>query len=515
MSSKTRFPPKPKKSKAGSKKTLESADDFQQAADAEEETGGKWRAGDKAKSCRAFVRAIELYDQGLSRHPRNFDLAYNKARLQFEVSEQPGLVACLSISLNEFLQQALQSHRYALRLNEENTDVLFNTSQLLVSLAENIVEDADPWELDQSVPAGLLHEALELLDACFTRQNMQFEEQQQAWNQETDEASGGVSLSNSAPSSPRSVTEQSATVESSVVPEDLLDTLRASITALTQLVTLDTSSAILTLSAMAESLLTTKFPYCTSLLPPNSQPSAQQETLLQRTSFTAALSSAEFDATLITPQTYLARLSFPTLDLATNSEAICTAADAISEAVSAVVVRLRRTPNSSITASDLVSILGQAQSLYSVALGLLSTSAPAKKGLQLSLVPRVDPETSLRLAAAHEAVADAALLELVLARMTGGNERGQLAKARGGYGTARAAYAAAEDGRAAGKVGARKGVVEVVEAVGMGDEAGVRQVVEGWKGREKMIRGVVREMWDEGLLWEWWEEVLECGIGGK
>lgn len=48
------------------------------AADAEEETGGKWRAGDKAKSCRAFLRAIEIYSLGLQRYPRNFDLAYNK-----------------------------------------------------------------------------------------------------------------------------------------------------------------------------------------------------------------------------------------------------------------------------------------------------------------------------------------------------------------------------------------------------------------------------------------------------
>lgn len=54
------------------------ADDFQEAADAEEETGGKWRAGDPAKSSRAFVRAIEIYNNGLQRHPKDADLAYNK-----------------------------------------------------------------------------------------------------------------------------------------------------------------------------------------------------------------------------------------------------------------------------------------------------------------------------------------------------------------------------------------------------------------------------------------------------
>ena len=48
------------------------------AADFEENAGGKWRAGDPAKSCRAFLRALEVYDNGLTRFPNDFDLAYNK-----------------------------------------------------------------------------------------------------------------------------------------------------------------------------------------------------------------------------------------------------------------------------------------------------------------------------------------------------------------------------------------------------------------------------------------------------
>lgn len=48
------------------------------AADVEEETGGKWRAGDQAKSSRAFQRAIQIYSDGLEKHPKDFDLAYNK-----------------------------------------------------------------------------------------------------------------------------------------------------------------------------------------------------------------------------------------------------------------------------------------------------------------------------------------------------------------------------------------------------------------------------------------------------
>lgn len=48
------------------------------AADVEEETGGKWRAGDQAKSSRAFQRAIQIYSDGIEKHPKDFDLAYNK-----------------------------------------------------------------------------------------------------------------------------------------------------------------------------------------------------------------------------------------------------------------------------------------------------------------------------------------------------------------------------------------------------------------------------------------------------
>ena len=43
-----------------------------------EEAGEKWRAGDSAKSLRFFVRAVDVYDAGLRKFPRSFDLSYNK-----------------------------------------------------------------------------------------------------------------------------------------------------------------------------------------------------------------------------------------------------------------------------------------------------------------------------------------------------------------------------------------------------------------------------------------------------
>lgn len=44
----------------------------------QEEGGEKWRAGDPVKAMRFFMRAIEIYDNGLKKYHQSFDLAYNK-----------------------------------------------------------------------------------------------------------------------------------------------------------------------------------------------------------------------------------------------------------------------------------------------------------------------------------------------------------------------------------------------------------------------------------------------------
>lgn len=68
--------PKPK-SKAKAQEP-QSENDFLEAADEFEQAAGKWRAGDAAKATRFFNRAIDMYNEGLKRYPKSFDLAYNK-----------------------------------------------------------------------------------------------------------------------------------------------------------------------------------------------------------------------------------------------------------------------------------------------------------------------------------------------------------------------------------------------------------------------------------------------------
>ena len=176
-------PPKKQKAKPAAPET---ADDFQEAADREEEAGGKHRVGDSLKSARAFLRALDFYDQGLKKHPANFDLAYNKARLLLEVTQQSELVEHVGLPEIELLQQTLTAHQYALKLNEESPDVLFNTSQVLTTLAERLSDTGDTAEA-----ISRLQESLELLSACMSRQEMLLEQQQLDFE---DAEEGGVQL---------------------------------------------------------------------------------------------------------------------------------------------------------------------------------------------------------------------------------------------------------------------------------------------------------------------------------
>jgi hypothetical protein len=315
-------PPKKSKAKAAEPQT---ADDFQEAADLEEETGGKWRAGDPAKSGRAFVRALEIYDRGIQRHPHSFDLAYNKARLELEITQQPALVAHIGLPLLDLLKQTLDSHRYALRLNEQNPDVLFNTSQVLTSLAEQLSGAGD-----EASAVSLLQEALELLSACLSRQEMLLEQQQADIDALED---GGVQLDPDEKPASTVGSEESgelATVESPVTAGDLLDTIHASLSALTTLVALVEHHALDALGEMAQSLTESKAPAYLATLPTADQESSTFTLAIDRANFVAALADAQFNAYMLDADTYVRRLD--DVFVIPNKESFATSLDAEAEA---------------------------------------------------------------------------------------------------------------------------------------------------------------------------------------
>ncbi|PMD13400.1 hypothetical protein NA56DRAFT_712151 [Hyaloscypha hepaticicola] len=174
------------------------ADEYLAAGVDFEEAGEKWRGGDAAKSTRFFVRAIDCYEEALKKFPYSFDLAYNKARLQYELTQHPKLLQQLPGSLLELLQTAIESSRYALKLNGQNADVLFNTAQALTSFVEALQDASNATD-----PLPFLEEALDLFQKCLEHQELQhqeFEEQSAAaaamGPQEIDMDDGGVSLTN-------------------------------------------------------------------------------------------------------------------------------------------------------------------------------------------------------------------------------------------------------------------------------------------------------------------------------
>lgn len=167
--------------------------DFLEAADEHEQAAGKWRAGDAAKATRFFKRAIDTYNEGLKRHPQSFDLAYNKLASIFQIHSKSSLTldrANLEYSLTEderilphlgsrvaLLEETLNSHRHATSLNSTNTDILFNTAQVLTSLAEAALEDGTQ-EAAQTSARQLLEDAVDIFTGCLQKQQQEYEQMQ-------------------------------------------------------------------------------------------------------------------------------------------------------------------------------------------------------------------------------------------------------------------------------------------------------------------------------------------------
>lgn len=52
------------------------------------------------------------------------NLKRRSARLQYEMTQQPRLLVHLEQPLDELLQEALESHKFALKLDQNNADAL-------------------------------------------------------------------------------------------------------------------------------------------------------------------------------------------------------------------------------------------------------------------------------------------------------------------------------------------------------------------------------------------------------
>ncbi|KAF2132065.1 hypothetical protein P153DRAFT_429266 [Dothidotthia symphoricarpi CBS 119687] len=256
--------PKPKsKTKAPDP---QSENDFLDTADEHEQAAGKWRAGDAAKAARFFTRALDVYNAGLARYPRSFDLAYNKAVLEFNITEDPRIVAHLGNNRNALLEATLVSHRNAISLNPTNTDILFNAAQVLTSLAEARL-DAGPLDTARLPARMLLEESVDLFTKCLDSQEREYAQMQDEIAKaqasgEYQEAWGGerpakAQEQEEEEADETEVPEEWAIVEEPLTPESILETCTAQLGALTTLLGLYSPADLASIEKKAQDGLET------------------------------------------------------------------------------------------------------------------------------------------------------------------------------------------------------------------------------------------------------------------
>ncbi|KAK7543157.1 hypothetical protein IWX49DRAFT_575545 [Phyllosticta citricarpa] len=220
---------KPKAGAAAGKKKQppdpETEVDFLDLADEHEKAAGKWRAGDAAKSTRFFQRAIDAYAAGLSKYPTSFDLAYNKALLEYEITQDARIAREFKHSRIDMLKQTLDSHLIASKLNPQNVDVRFNTAQVMSDLAEALEE------ANEGAGVDLYLEGIRVMAQVFDDQEKEYA----TWQAAIEIANGPLSpetrdaleswTSPFASEDAASSSKEYATVEEIVTERGILDTI--------------------------------------------------------------------------------------------------------------------------------------------------------------------------------------------------------------------------------------------------------------------------------------------------
>jgi len=167
-------------------------------------------------------------------------LACYRANLEYNICQDDRILAHFGTKI-ALLEETLKSHRLALELNAENTDIQFNTGHVLTSLAET----------EESFAKPLLEEAVDLFTKCLAKQQNEYEQIRsdllKAQEEQGDMFQGEAAAAHTAPSTAQddemetSSTTSSgpgewATVEEPLTPESILETCTAQLGALTFLI---------------------------------------------------------------------------------------------------------------------------------------------------------------------------------------------------------------------------------------------------------------------------------------
>jgi len=215
----------------------------------------------------------------------------NRANLQFVITEDERMINYFG-SRAALLQETLISHRFASSLNPTNTDILFNTAQVLTSLAEASLE-AGTQAATKHDAIPLLEEAVEIFTRCLESQQQHYSQMQEeiakaeasgeyreAWEGERQQPTGTQEEDMETDSGTSEAAGDWATVEEPLTPESILDTCTVQLTALATLLGLyDPTTSLFNIEKRAHDGMdtaTNKIPALVALIDKSSSSSKKE-----------------------------------------------------------------------------------------------------------------------------------------------------------------------------------------------------------------------------------------------
>lgn len=236
------------------------------------------------------------------------------------------------------MQVALQSHRDALALEQDNADVLFNSGQVLTSLAELMSNLKHPDEEQQMQAGTYLQEAVELFQRCLIVQEMKYTQMQEEIEQMESgdvpppelEVVPQAAEKSQAESTGEEEQEQWAMIVEPVTKNTLVDTAVAQLETLTTLCNLLTSNpgagGVGWVQEYSSELVHSR-------LPAYAEGSDRQyEAALARAKFICALNDLLYRGGHTDIQTYQQEVGHvfgPELDVSADPAGLCGKADAL------------------------------------------------------------------------------------------------------------------------------------------------------------------------------------------
>jgi hypothetical protein len=476
-----------------------------------------------------------------------------RANLEYNLTQDHRILPHLGAKMG-LLEETLKSHRIAIALSPpNNTDILFNTAQVLTSLAEALL-DAETQQTAKEPARALLEEAVNLFTKCLGVQQEEYErlsaemnalkaqaDQDSSYQESYAQDQSTATISDDLdPPSTSSAPQEWAFIEEPLTPESILETCTAQLNALSTLLPLYTPSSLPNISEIAQTGLTTANQFIPTLinLIPTSPFQAQDDTPAGPTlSITTPEDTEELETTP-KDDAYLAVASFNSAlaDLQYRAEQITATqyATTIETLFSALTKQMSQPAESPDQQSqshythlnvnsayadaliDLASTIADTpshiptSSTYTPNTSIQWTSLTHAQILltKLSSPPHSTQLPSSRLADIFLARGDVELFRFHLSFSSAGKAAWVSARnvlvANAGvyYRGARAHAGKAGMGNLVAVADAKAVVAEVVKdvaAAGGGDSENL-VVKESWKGKEEGVKRVLEQMVEEGIL---------------